>query len=182
MIESQNLEWKVSWHDDHLKSVCAFANADGGTLKIGRDDHGAVVGKGARERRRLLEELPNKLRDLLGIVAAVKAREEDGVPYLRIVVERYPVPISYRGATTSAAEAPTSGSEGPRLGPVPARENREALGRGSRIREWRWTISIRLRWPGTGSGRRRPNDLRRTRWTRTPPVWWRSSASRTATT
>ena len=102
MIESQNLEWKASWHDDHLKSVCAFANADGGTLEIGRDDHGAVVGIGARERRRLLEELPNKLRDLLGIVASVKAREEDGVPYLRIVVERYPVPISYREALLKA--------------------------------------------------------------------------------
>ena len=97
MSEGQHLEWKTAWRDDHLKSVCAFANADGGTLEIGRDDEGKVVGVGARERRRLLEELPNKLRDLLGIVAAVDVREDDGIPYLRIVVEPYPVAISCRG-------------------------------------------------------------------------------------
>ena len=94
----QHLEWKASWRDDRLKSVCAFANSDGGTLEIGRDDDGKVVGVGARERRRLLQELPNKLRDLLGIVAPMDVREDDGVPYLRIVVEPHPVAISYRGA------------------------------------------------------------------------------------
>ena len=97
MSEGQRLEWKASWRDDHLKSICAFANADGGVLEIGRQDDGAVVGVGARDRRRLLEELPNKFRDLLGIVAAVDVCEEDGVPYLRIVIEPYPVAISYRG-------------------------------------------------------------------------------------
>jgi ATP-dependent DNA helicase RecG len=44
-----------------------------------------------------MEELPNKLRDLLGIVADIDLLEEDGKPYLRIAVEPYPVPISYRG-------------------------------------------------------------------------------------
>ena len=97
MSEGQHLEWKASWRDDHLKSVCAFANADGGRLEIGRDDDGKVVGVGSRERRRLLEEVPNKLRDLLGIVAAMDVREDEGIPYLRIVVEPYPVAISYRG-------------------------------------------------------------------------------------
>ena len=97
MSEGQRLEWKTAWRDDHLKSVCAFANADGGTLEIGRDDEGTVVGVGARERKRLLEELPNKLRDLLGVVAAMHVREDGGVPYLRVIVEPYPVAISYRG-------------------------------------------------------------------------------------
>jgi len=35
--EGQRLEWKAAWRDDHLKSVCAFADADGGTLTIGRE-------------------------------------------------------------------------------------------------------------------------------------------------
>jgi len=52
-----------------------------------------------------LEELPNKLRDLHGIVAPMDVREDDGVPYLRIVVE----PTPWRSATgesiTSAAAA-----------------------------------------------------------------------------
>ncbi|WP_407058550.1 helix-turn-helix domain-containing protein [Syntrophotalea acetylenica] len=25
--ESQNIEWKQSWHDDYLKWICGFANA-----------------------------------------------------------------------------------------------------------------------------------------------------------
>ena len=48
MSEGQHLEWKTAWRDDHLKSVCAFANADGGRLEIGRDDDGKVGGVGAR--------------------------------------------------------------------------------------------------------------------------------------
>jgi ATP-dependent DNA helicase RecG len=28
--ESQNIEWKQSWHDDYLKWICGFANAQGG--------------------------------------------------------------------------------------------------------------------------------------------------------
>lgn len=28
--ESQNTEWKQSWHDDYLKWICGFANAQGG--------------------------------------------------------------------------------------------------------------------------------------------------------
>ena len=28
MLEQQNIEYKQSWHDDYLKWVCGFANAD----------------------------------------------------------------------------------------------------------------------------------------------------------
>ena len=30
--ESQNVEYKRSWHDEYLKSVRGFANAKGGTI------------------------------------------------------------------------------------------------------------------------------------------------------
>ena len=30
--ESQNVEYKRSWHDEYLKWVCGFANAKGGTI------------------------------------------------------------------------------------------------------------------------------------------------------
>jgi ATP-dependent DNA helicase RecG len=93
--ESQTLEWKVSWRDDHLKWVCGFANAEGGTLVIGRDDKGKLIG--LPDAKILLEELPNKLRDLLGIMAEVNLCEEGGKGYLEIVVPAYPNPISYRG-------------------------------------------------------------------------------------
>ena len=35
MAENQNIEYKSSWHDDHLKWVCGLANAKGGTIFIG---------------------------------------------------------------------------------------------------------------------------------------------------
>lgn len=95
MSEGQHTEWKASWRDECLKWLCGFANAQGGVLEIGRDDKGRIVG--IEDAPRLLEELPNKLRDLLGIVADCDLREEDGKPYLRTTVKPYPVPISYRG-------------------------------------------------------------------------------------
>ncbi len=32
MPESQNIEYKSSWHDDYLKWICGFANAQGGLI------------------------------------------------------------------------------------------------------------------------------------------------------
>ena len=44
MPEQQNIEYKQSWHDDYLKWVCGFSNAQGGVIFIGKDDNGKVVG------------------------------------------------------------------------------------------------------------------------------------------
>lgn len=55
MVESQNIEYKESWRDEYLKWVCGFANAQGGTIFIGIDDAGRVVG--ARNIKKLLEEM-----------------------------------------------------------------------------------------------------------------------------
>lgn len=41
--ESQNIEWKQRWQDDHLKSICGFANAQGGRIYIGKDDKGRIA-------------------------------------------------------------------------------------------------------------------------------------------
>ena len=95
MSEDQHIEWKTSWRDEYLKWLCGFANAQGGMLEIGRNNKGKVVG--LEDTVRLMEDLPNKLRDLLGIVADINLLEEDGRSYLRIAVEPYPVPISYKG-------------------------------------------------------------------------------------
>jgi ATP-dependent DNA helicase RecG len=93
--ENQQVEWKSSWRDDFLRWICGFANAEGGKLIIGRDDRGRVVGvKGAPK---LLEEIPNKARDLLGIMVDVNLVEEAGKDTVEIVVEPYPYPVSYKG-------------------------------------------------------------------------------------
>ena len=43
MPEIQTIEPKSSWRDEYLKWICGFANAQGGTLFIGKDDNGNVV-------------------------------------------------------------------------------------------------------------------------------------------
>lgn len=93
--ESQNVEFKVSWRDDYLKWICGFANASGGKLFVGVDDKGKVAG--IDNCSKLLEDLPNKFRNILGVYAEVNLREEEGKYYLEIIVPRFDVPISVRG-------------------------------------------------------------------------------------
>jgi ATP-dependent DNA helicase RecG len=95
MKEHQHIEWKESWHDEYLKWICGFANAEGGVLVIGRNDKGAVTG--LTHAKKLLEDIPNKVRDILGVMVDVNLREENAKDYLEIVVDPYPNPISYRG-------------------------------------------------------------------------------------
>jgi ATP-dependent DNA helicase RecG len=78
-VENQNLEWKESWHDDYMKTLCAFANAAGGTLIIGQDDSGKVVG--VTNTIKLLEDLPNKIKNAMAIVA--KTWDSMPVPYVK---------------------------------------------------------------------------------------------------
>ena len=42
MTEDKHTEWKESWGDEHLKVICAFANAQGGMLEIGKNDKGSL--------------------------------------------------------------------------------------------------------------------------------------------
>lgn len=93
--EAQYIEWKESWHNDYFKWICGFANAQGGTLFIGKDDDGNV--KHLVNARKLLEDIPNQVRDLLGLMVDVNLHTEGGNDYLEIVVEPYPFPISLRG-------------------------------------------------------------------------------------
>jgi ATP-dependent DNA helicase RecG len=97
MKESQQVEWKSTWRDDCLRWICGFANAEGGRLMliIGRDDKGNAAG--VENARKLLEDLPNKIRDVLGIMADVRLVKEAGKELIEIRVEPYPSPISYKG-------------------------------------------------------------------------------------
>ena len=63
--EKQNVEFKESWRDEYLKWTCGFANAQGGTLYIGVKDNGEICG--VENPKRLMEEIPNKARDVMGV-------------------------------------------------------------------------------------------------------------------
>ena len=78
-----------------MKTLCAFANATGGTLEIGRSDKGDIVGITNIEKQ--LEDLPNKIKSVMAIIADVSVCEENGEKYISVSVSAYPFPISYRG-------------------------------------------------------------------------------------
>jgi len=95
MRENQNIEWKESWRDEYLKWICGFANAQGGKIDIGKSDKGEVVG--IDNAKKLLEDIPNKVRDILGILVDVNMQETAKGKFLEIIVEAQPFPVSYKG-------------------------------------------------------------------------------------
>ena len=85
MPEQQNTEYKSSWHDDYLKWLCGFANAQGGRIYIGKDDIGKAVG--IEDYRKLMDEIPNKIKNNLGITAEVNLLYEDEKYFIEIIVQ-----------------------------------------------------------------------------------------------
>ena len=94
-MEKQNTEWKSSWRDEYLAWICGFANAQGGIIEIGRNDDGVIIG--LSNAARLLEDLPNKIRTTMGIVADVNLFTEADKEYIAIKVAQHHNAISYRG-------------------------------------------------------------------------------------
>jgi ATP-dependent DNA helicase RecG len=95
MTETQNIEYKTAWRDEYLKWISGFANANGGKIYIGIDDNGIVVG--IADIHKLMEDIPNKIVNYLGIVADVNLLKTDDKKYLEIIVSPSSVPVSYKG-------------------------------------------------------------------------------------
>ena len=58
-------------------------------------DNGKVCG--VQDAKKLMEDIPNKVRDMMGILVDVNLKEKGGKSYLEIVTEAYPYPVSFRG-------------------------------------------------------------------------------------
>lgn len=95
MNETHNVEWKEIWKDDYLAWICGFANAQGGKLLIGINDNGEIVG--IKNAKKVLEELPNKIRDAMGIVVNIILKTEADKQFIEIEVPEYPIAISCKG-------------------------------------------------------------------------------------
>lgn len=93
--ESQNIEYKESWRDEYLKWICGFANAQGGRIYIGVNDDKKVIG--LPDAKRLMEDIPNKIVNYLGIVEDVNLLTEGDKEYIEIVVAPSNMPIAYKG-------------------------------------------------------------------------------------
>lgn len=95
MTENQNTEWKESWRDEYLKWICGFANAQGGKIYIGTDDKGNVIG--VQDSKKLLEDIPNKVRDILGIIVDVNLLSQEDKDYIEICANPSSYPVNYKG-------------------------------------------------------------------------------------
>ena len=96
MIEETHIiENKTIWKDEWLEWICGFANAQGGIVNVGTADDGTPVGLPGIKA--LMENLPNKIINKLGIVADVNQRTRDGVDYIEIVVHPSNVAITLNG-------------------------------------------------------------------------------------
>ena len=93
--ESQTVEFKESWRDEYLKTVCAFANTKGGILCIGVNDKGEVVG--VENIQKLIEDLPNKVMNAFVIAVDVKVEEESGKQFVKMTVQKSNMALSYHG-------------------------------------------------------------------------------------
>lgn len=95
MSENQNIEYKESWRDEYLKWICGFANAQGGKIFIGKNDAGKVTG--VKDAKRLMEDIPNKVKNILGILVDVNLKRYKKVEFIEINIEAYPYPINHKG-------------------------------------------------------------------------------------
>lgn len=95
MWEHQNIEYKQSWRDEHLKWVCGFANAQGGKIVIGINDRGIVTG--VDDHRKLMDDIPNKAVNHLGLVVDVNLHKSGDKHYIEIIVPVSSVPVAYHG-------------------------------------------------------------------------------------
>ncbi len=95
--ENQAIEWKESWQDKYLEWICGYANAQGGTLYIGVDDNGNVIGLEPKIIKKLLEDIPNKITAAFGITADVNEKVKDRKKYIQIVVKKSKLPLNLHG-------------------------------------------------------------------------------------
>lgn len=102
--ESQNIEFKVTWRDEYLKWFCGFANAYGGTVFIGKDETRNVVN--LKNAEKLLEDIPNKVRDTLGILVDVNLLQTDHGNLLKFLLSNTLIQSITKDNIITGAEAP----------------------------------------------------------------------------
>ena len=95
MKEAQDKEFKEIWKDEYLKTLCAFANSEGGVLYIGIRKDGTPVG--VENPEKFLEILPNKIRNKLGIIPDIKLELMKNKEIIKIIIKPSEMPVFYKG-------------------------------------------------------------------------------------
>lgn len=94
-METHEIEYKETWRDNYLLIISAFANSGGGKLLLGVNDKGEAIG--IQNIQKLLEDLPNKIRDKLGIISEVNLVNRDNKKIIEIAVKPSTFAVSYNG-------------------------------------------------------------------------------------
>jgi ATP-dependent DNA helicase RecG len=95
MKENQIIEFKENWRDENLKTLSGFANTEGGTMYIGINDSAEVIG--LSNLNKLLEDLPNKIRNRLGILAEIRHENRNNRDFISISITSSNYPITFEG-------------------------------------------------------------------------------------
>ena len=93
--ETHNTEYKQQWSNDCLKVISAMANSNGGMLFIGLDDRGNPVE--LKNTKKLLEDIPNTVRNRLNILPTVELHVKTGHKIIRIAIPPSSTPVSFNG-------------------------------------------------------------------------------------
>ena len=97
--ENQHIEFKSSFNDAVIETLCAFVNAKGGKVYVGLDDKGNPVSNffiGKETIANWINEIKNKTQP--SIIADIESVIIQGKEVICIGVNEFPVkPVSYKG-------------------------------------------------------------------------------------
>lgn len=93
--ESETIEFKESFKDDALKTLCAFANTSGGSLFLGIKNDSTLLGGKITDK--VQQKIVNQIDDLLGIQPEMIVHKEGDGEFLEIKVHKSKTPVDLRG-------------------------------------------------------------------------------------
>ena len=89
-VESEKLELKVQYTTEIKKEIVAFLNSDGGTLIIGIDDNGKVIG--VDNAKDIIERISLMIHEAIkpdaSLICSAGEYEEDGKNIVKVVIGR----------------------------------------------------------------------------------------------
>lgn len=90
MYEGPTIEFKREWSDGIKKTIVAFANSEGGTLLVGIDDEGQVVGVEDCDQCivRVMQAAGNAIKPDVTLFVHAAVEEREGKPVVRVEVRR----------------------------------------------------------------------------------------------
>ena len=96
--ESETVEFKRSFDREAIETLCAFANAQGGSVYIGIDDAGRVIGTtdGKETASQWINQV--KLSTAPSLFPVIEQITIGADTVVRITVQEYPLkPVSFKG-------------------------------------------------------------------------------------